>query len=881
MPQRVSALAVVLVGVIGLGVVLALILLGVNVQEQSRRGPAWRRTLIGLGLTALAMLGVSSCTESTATVPSLQHASTTTAPTDLAHAPQWARLVEIWHQAEDEAAGRLGRFHLDNAHKSALLARLDSLPADIDNLDKLKLLEDAEAKVLRMSLSELRTRVQAVRIAENAFTGTQEGYEAANAKEPNLHAQRLEARLTLLERLAKSPLLQREADWLLDMVRTDIYMTLPFVECAPLQEYRRRKELFDNASAVLGDIERQKHLDSRDLVTRPEWQRLTTTWKAWQKKLNETGIVDLEELRQTPPLDMKVVRKDLDSLRTGKLLSATECELAVHEFSQLPGLLEAKVKEQVRTATPATEATESASTTQPAESRYDSERKARLKTYLDAEEYLKARQQVFRQLSSQPNVRPEIADLILPQVWAAIELLDHGRRNEPSSGGSGIFNTPDEEQESQRLQKIERQKEEWKSLGKRWKKVIDNSREIVTRLHTIRPSDGSTLTNTPQWKRIAKAWTDGQAMVSNRRGPYPFNEYGSSLIHGQFAAAKADLAGLRQAGLLTAPEAELLEKELAAFEDSTGMASEGYRATCYDAGGRIYVHGFSVENVQARLDLLQNMARLDLKLEVVSRVIYTLELELMEEIPPVRQAEGADATKALEERDKALYAREAAIKTLSKIKERLLTEAPLAQTPQWLAIDRVWREGLPLAVSGKSTQAQRRKIDLRLDQAALAVAELVASDRLSSNEAASLQEELVNIRSNIFRHRPTDYTGAYYEDPGNYGYTPFESVERIVQRIQSETDGRLGPDANNNAFGRPEGLYRPEVMEMIFQSIKADLEILQQREDFNMLAAHIYCGGYAVSTSERFPDPAAILAKLQEFMDRAKQARKEKRSWGS
>ena len=126
MPHRTLGIWVGMVGLLVLG---ALLLLGRNLEEAATSGPRWKRRLVAAGLAVLTAFGM---------VPSCKKPSNTSAKPERHLSPKsrrqarettaWQNLVEIYHRAESVASGKKGPYPFDKKGKAKLLVRESTAP---------------------------------------------------------------------------------------------------------------------------------------------------------------------------------------------------------------------------------------------------------------------------------------------------------------------------------------------------------------------------------------------------------------------------------------------------------------------------------------------------------------------------------------------------------------------------------------------------------------------------------------------------------------------------------------------------------------------------------------------------------------------------------
>ncbi|MBS3735406.1 MAG: hypothetical protein KGY99_10895 [Phycisphaerae bacterium] len=105
----------------------------------------------------------------------------------------------------------------------------------------------------------------------------------------------------------------------------------------------------------------------------------------------------------------------------------------------------------------------------------------------------------------------------------------------------------------------------------------------------------------------------------------------------------------------------------------------------------------------------------------------------------------------------------------------------LLKAPQWATITAAWEYCQPLADSGKSTNAERKKVNEHIAAAKKAAKALAAAGLLTGAEAGLLSAELDRIKTAVYRNPPTDTPVMCYDS----GYLPpaRRSTQRLAKRL--------------------------------------------------------------------------------------------------
>ena len=346
---------------------------------------------------------------------------------------------------------------------------------------------------------------------------------------------------------------------------------------------------------------------------------------------------------------------------------------------------------------------------------------------------------------------------------------------------------------------------------------------------TARPGDGTevqstagtALENTRQWQRLCAAWKEAGEIASGKRGPYPFNEAGQKRVLKSLEQTASDIDSLRKAGHLSEPEAALLTKELA--ELAAGVQAkrptEMRNATCYEPMSLNFQEIESVGRLSQQLPLLEKLAAAEtLKPEVVEKVLGRIEEDLarlddadvIEQLPPA-------------ERRSAPKVRDQVKRQVQRIRARLAGDARLENTPEWKTVTDAWRYVVPLAESRKSSRAQRKLVDEKLNAAKAAAATLAAAGLITAVEAQLLVEEADGLRTTIYRDPPTDPQVLCYDMM--YVTPAADSLERLAKRVPLLK--KLAEEG---------GLHRG-VLDRVLPTVEADLKRLSDEEQLEKLTA--------------------------------------------
>ena len=205
MPQRIVSAWYVLVGLAGLVLVGAMVLLGVDLARASRTGPRWKRRLLTAALALLSSVGVhlgagpltAADRPAPADTGAMEPAKT---KRELTQTPQWKRLTATWKEADDVGSGRRGKYPFDAKGKKALLTRLTAAAGEVKALAAAGMLTAPEAGLLAKELAQLTSGVRSKRPIEMRMATCYKPMMPLTW--PGFSRQRIDDRLPLLKRLA-------------------------------------------------------------------------------------------------------------------------------------------------------------------------------------------------------------------------------------------------------------------------------------------------------------------------------------------------------------------------------------------------------------------------------------------------------------------------------------------------------------------------------------------------------------------------------------------------------------------------------------------------------------------------------------------------------
>ena len=331
---------------------------------------------------------------------------------------------------------------------------------------------------------------------------------------------------------------------------------------------------------------------------------------------------------------------------------------------------------------------------------------------------------------------------------------------------------------------------------------------------------GRSLPTCPQWQRLTATWKEADEVGSGKRGPYPFDRKGKESLLSALAARGGDVDTLAAGGHLTAPEAELLKKELARLTRGVQFKRpvELRMAKCYKPMWPLTAPVHGIPRLAERVAVMERLAKSQtLHPQVVHKVLAPVEAD-------IKSIEGSDYLKRSAKRKEYEQTLRAAKAAVARIRARLSSATTgLEATAQWKTIIDAWRFAKPLADSHKSTMAQRKQADRKFQAARQAATALVGRAAISPAESALLAGEADTIRREIYRRPPTDFRMTCYTMP--VMIPARESFDRLGKRL---------PLLQGLAA---EGKVNPTVLAKVLPTVRADLARLADPKQVAKLSA--------------------------------------------
>ncbi len=328
----------------------------------------------------------------------------------------------------------------------------------------------------------------------------------------------------------------------------------------------------------------------------------------------------------------------------------------------------------------------------------------------------------------------------------------------------------------------------------------------------------------PEIDEIARLWDEADAVATNKRGPYPFDQAGKDKLLAELKKAAGQVETLVSRNLLTSPEGELLKLDLGRLAAGVGemRPTEMQGATCYQPMMFTPVRD-SLENLEKRLPNLEKLVSGKVSALVLGKVLEKMELDLKtlsarKDGP--NQMEKIDETKAAET-EKRVREAIAVIRATSSAGAPSGTKGPDSQpgfsNPEF---SQTWNEvseafSAQEALLGKpSTEKQRDAEEKERGEAGKALDEMVSKGLLGSDEGTLVKKELEFNQESIRIDPPSDSQVECYEQ---MYISPMKmTMDRLAQRLPL-----LGKIV-------AAGKLNPLVGERVLAALEKDLQSLRE-----------------------------------------------------
>ena len=208
MPQRITSVLTVVLGLAGLLAVGVLIAMRIDARRAASTGPKWKRKLVAAGLVLLGVVGVYAVAGRPLIVTCYRMGLVRPerSTVDLANQPAWQRLCQTWAQAQDVASGGMGRYPFDQAGQKKLLDALTAGEKDVAALLTAGAVSQAEADLLTADLKVLAQRVREYRPTEMRMATCYKPVSIMEVTRERVKG--IQGRLELLEKLSEQETLQ-------------------------------------------------------------------------------------------------------------------------------------------------------------------------------------------------------------------------------------------------------------------------------------------------------------------------------------------------------------------------------------------------------------------------------------------------------------------------------------------------------------------------------------------------------------------------------------------------------------------------------------------------------------------------------------------------
>ena len=338
MPQRTLNLLAALAGLI---IVAALFALGCDLHRAARTGPRWKRRLVGAALALLALFSPLACGRGADSQAAPIGNAGSGKPADkartYAETNEWKRLLAIWKDAAEIAAGKRGAYPFDRAGKKKTLEALANAAKDLDTLQGAGLLSPAEVGLLKQDLAQLTRGVQAKRPTEMRMATC---YEPMWFDPAGESLKRLQARTPFLEALARTEKLRPE------VVRKALASVEKDLATLGDEKALRRLRGASRAEAAAVRDAVRKHVEkikaaleggrtpaSTPLDRSPDWKTVADAW-AFVTPFARSGKSTTAQ-RKEADQKMAEAAKAIAKLKEASLLAEQEAQLLTGELANI------------------------------------------------------------------------------------------------------------------------------------------------------------------------------------------------------------------------------------------------------------------------------------------------------------------------------------------------------------------------------------------------------------------------------------------------------------------------------------------------------------------------------------------------------------------
>lgn len=351
---------------------------------------------------------------------------------------------------------------------------------------------------------------------------------------------------------------------------------------------------------------------------------------------------------------------------------------------------------------------------------------------------------------------------------------------------------------------------------------------------------GQRLEETKPWQHLIAVWHEAEGIAAGNRGDNPFDEANKNRLLDELTTAAWDLERLRDAGLLTAPDAGLLQKELMLLTQRVHerhSVEDRYRQ--------------SLARLTDRLSLLRDAAwSAEIRPPIFASVVNTVEEDIAVLQDDCVRAELSEARKA--EADQLV---QAAQSHLMRIKHNLTEDAralenkqrqaaifdawkttdfdakipagrDLTDTEHWKHLVAAWREAEETGARKQGfyffDEQSKGRLLGELATAGQHLDQLHHNGLLTATEAHLLQHDLAMLGERVKRMRPLEHRRFTCYDMIILSPAQ-QSLDRLTNRLpllgQLVKDHKVHPAAVHKTLG----------------TVEADMEILAKKEEIERL----------------------------------------------
>ncbi len=268
MPQRAFNLAVAVVGVL---VLAAMIVVGVDWSRAARTGPAWRRRLICAALWLLAAIGLSPAAPSSAVAQDTTAPASAPATSDLSKTKEWQSVIDAYAKIAPLTEAE----HSTLVQRRAANAAVKAATAAMDHLRLRKQLDSTEVAIIRDDFARLQQLMNRTRPTDMNVTC----YLVPVVKPAALSTARITARAELAATLVKSGKIKPEiAAKVIVAFEADLkmYDNQEFMKALTPQQKEEAKKASQQAKDAIESVEKVAGIPTSAPASQPTTPEPTT-----------------------------------------------------------------------------------------------------------------------------------------------------------------------------------------------------------------------------------------------------------------------------------------------------------------------------------------------------------------------------------------------------------------------------------------------------------------------------------------------------------------------------------------------------------------------------------------------------------------------------